>query len=365
MSYRLRKRVENILDHQESDRVPYCAIHIPFSDDPTDEIIELVDSLDISEDQRTMCLEGDFAGVRIEPEPNIDIFRPFFDDIPKETIISYWGYGSFPLRTNEGYAAGNKMYHPLANLNTIDELKEFPFPDISHSGADSGLEEEVSNLKKKEYIVLGQMSQTILETAYRLRGIPQLMIDFYERPIYVDLLFTKIMEQRLFQAKRMAEAGVDILRLGDDIATQTSLLVSPKLYRERIKLFHAAVIKSARDINPEIRIKYHSDGALTPLLPDLIDIGVNIINPVQPECMDLTEIKKNYGEELVLWGCMPVQSLFENGSRKDIIDYIDFIMREIALGGGVVIKFINFLATKKSKENLGIFLDILYEKGKY
>jgi uroporphyrinogen decarboxylase len=191
------------------------------------------------------------------------------------------------------------------------------------------------------------------------------MMDFYERPKYVDFLFSKILEQRLFQARRMAQAGVDLIRMGDDIATQTSLIVGPQLYRERIKPFHAAVIRAVREIDPKIRMQYHSDGALTPLLPDLVDIGISVINPVQPECMDLRTIKKDFGRDLVLWGCMPVQSLFVHGSATEVSEYLDFFMREIAPGGGVVAEFTNFIATEKSKENLRTFFELFYEKGKY
>jgi uroporphyrinogen decarboxylase len=365
MAYRSRERVERVLNHREADRVPFCAFHAPFFDEPQPEIVELVDELGLSNDHRAMCLEGDFAGVRADPAPHTEIFRPFLGDIPVDAEISFWGYATSPLRTAEGYEAGNRIYHPLACIDTLEELKEFPFPDVIRSGADEGLEGKVAALKEGEYTVLGQMSATVLETAYYLRGIPRLMLDFYERPEYVDYLFARIAEQRIFQARRMAEAGVDILRIGDDIATQNSLLVSPALYRERIKPFHAAVIRSARTVNPSIRVKYHSDGALLPLLPDLIDIGVDIINPVQPECMDLPAIKKVYGGKLVLWGCMPVQSLFANGSRNDVAAHVDFLMEKIAPHGGMVIKFTNFLFTERSRENLAVFFEMFYEKGRY
>jgi len=244
-------------------------------------------------------------------------------------------------------------------------LKGYPFPDLAGSGADRDLEVKVSALKKDGYTVLGQMSQTILETSYNMRGLGQLMIDFYERSSYVDFLFEKIAEQRRFQARRFAEAGVDVLRIGDDIATQKSLLVSPELYRERIKPLHASIIAEARAVNPRIQVKYHSDGRLTPLLPDLIEIGVTIINPVQPECMDLAEIKRDFGNALTLWGCMPVQSVFAHGSRDDVLRHIEFLMEVVAPNGGFVAKFTNFLITEKSLENLGVFFEIFYKTGRY
>jgi uroporphyrinogen decarboxylase len=118
-------------------------------------------------------------------------------------------------------------------------------------------------------------------------------------------------------------------------------------------------------VNPDIEVKYHSDGALTPLLPDLIDIGVTIINPVQPECMDLAEIKQEYGKDLTLWGCIPVQSLFAGGSRKEILSFLRFLMDEIAVDGGLVVKFTNFLATPQSLATLRVFFETFYDLGRY
>ena len=358
MAYRNRERVKSILAHRQADRVPYCAI-------VDSQIRGVVDELGPDADHRAFCLEGDFAMVVIEPDIDIDGFAPYFDHLPDDVEFSYWGIGHQPQKTQEGWHAGHRMFHPLAEVDSIEGLRSYRFPDIAASGADEGLEEKVRSLKDKGYTVLGQMSQTVLETAYSMRSIPKLMMDFYERPHYVDFLFERIAEQRRFQARRFAEAGVDILRIGDDIATQTGLIVSPDLYRKRIKPFHTSIVAEAQAVIPGIPVKYHSDGNLTALLPDLIEIGVSIINPVQPECMNLVEIKREFGKDLTLWGCVAGQSIFAHGSRDDVQHHLEFLMENIAVGGGFVVKFTNFLITEKSLENLKVFFEIFYEMGKY
>ncbi len=358
MGYRCRDRVRRILSHREADRVPYRAISSP-------QIRELVDRLDFRESHREFCLEGDFAAVTIEPAADVKVFNPYFDRLEDDVKLSCWGIGQRALTTQDGCHAGYQMFHPLERVDSLSGLKEFPFPDISRSGADEGLEEKVRALKDQGYTVIGQMSQTILETAYNMRSMPKLMMDFYERPEYVEYLFSAIAEQRRFQSRRFAEAGVDILRIGDDIASQTGLIVGPELYRERIKPFHSSVIKEARSLVPDLPVKYHSDGELTALLPDLLEIGVTIINPVQPECMDLREVKTRFGKDLTLWGCMPVQSVFAHGSQDDVLRHVDFLMEEISVDGGLVLTFTNFLATAKSLENMGVFFKAFYEKGGY
>jgi uroporphyrinogen decarboxylase len=358
MAYRSRERVARILAHQEADRVPYRSIRIRA-------IKSFVNSMGMTPEHRAFCLEGDFAIVLIDHPGDGGLFEPYVGDIPENASVSCWGYCSIPQKTEHGWHAGYQHLHPLADLHSVEDLRNYPFPDFARSGADMGLEEKVRDLKAEGYTVLGQMSQTVLETAYIMRGLPQLMLDFYERPRYVDFLFQKIAEQRLFQARRYAEADVDILRIGDDIATQENLMVSLELYRERIKPLHASIVAAARAVNPDIQVKYHSDGNLTALLPDLIDIGVTIINPVQPECMDLLETKREFGRDLTLWGCMPVQSTFAYGSREDVLRHLRLLMEHIAPEGGFVAGFINFLATQKSLRNLGVFLEFFYEIGRY
>ena len=358
--HRSRERVRKILSHQEADRVPYCSFWMR---DPL--IRNVVDSMNLAPDHRAFCIEGEFDIVCIELKAERAAFAPYLPDLPTEAELSDWGVGSLRQHTSEGYNAGAKIFHPLAEVNSVHELRKYPFPDYAGRHADRGLEKQVQALKQAGFTVLGQMSQTILETAYCLRGIEQLMLDFYDRPEYVEGLFEAIAARRRFQARRFAEAGVDILRIGDDIATQRGLLVSPALYRERIKPFHASVIAAARAVNPGIQVKYHSDGKLTALLPELIDIGVNIINPVQPECMPLLETKRNFGKHLTLWGCIPVQSVWAHGSRADIVKHLRFLMDEIAPGGGFVVRFTNFLATEKSLENLKTFFELFYAMGLY
>jgi uroporphyrinogen decarboxylase len=359
MAYRNRDRVQKILNHESADRVPYLAMGL------FDFRTEIADRLNLTGDHRTFCVEGDFSYARIAPPFDLTDFKPYFSELPDGVVFNEWGIGELPQKSAEGYHAGNKMFHPLATVDTIDELKAFPFPDFSNSGADEGLEQNVQTLKDQGYTVIGGISRTILETAYGMRGIPELFADFYERPKYVEILFERIFEQRLFQARRFAEAGVDIIALGDDIATQTGLMISLDMYRQRIKPLHAAVIAQARQITPNIFVNYHSDGKLTPLLPDLIDIGVTSINPVQAECMNLVDIKRIFGKDLTLWGCLPVQSIFAHGSHDDIRRHCEFLMEEIATEGGLVVDFINFVGTDISLGNAEYFIKLFYEMGQY
>ena len=209
--------------------------------------------------------------------------------------------------------------------------------------------------------MVGAMSQTILETAYLMRGMEQLFVDLFERPDYVEALFAVLGDWRRFQARAFAAAGVDVLRLGDDIATQEGLMVGLDTYRRFIRPHHAAVIAAARQANPAVDVLYHSDGDLTRLLPDLIDIGVTAVNPVQAECMDLRRVKREFGRHLTLWGCMPVQSTYAHGAAADVQKHLRLLMQDIAPGGGLVAQFYNMLQTPRVVANVRCFLAAFHD----
>ena len=353
---RNRERTLRGLSHQPTDRLLWDSIGSAHSG----EVARLVESLALPDDVCAHFREGDFAYLMFGTVEDRERFAAYLPGLPAEARVSEWGVGSRDLKTAEGHHAGHFDYRPLANVDTVEGLADFPFPDFTEPWQHADLEAKVAAAKAEGYVVVGQMSQTILETAYLMRGMERLFADFYERPAYVYRLFAEIAARRCFQARRFAEAGVDVLRLGDDIATQEGLIVGPRLYRVAIKPFHAAVIAAAREVAPALPVLYHSDGKLTGLLPDLIDVGVNAINPVQPECMDTLETKREFGRDLVLWGCCPVQSVYAFGTRADVESHVR-LLRDVGAEGGLVVQFYNMILTPTVKDNLRVFFEVFGE----
>jgi uroporphyrinogen decarboxylase len=360
VSYQSRERVARILAHQQADRVPFCTSHPPDAG-----FVEVIDSLDLSADQRACYMEGDFKYIVFRHRPSRETYLSYLPGLPGSAALNEWGVGEVALYTEEGYVAGRTRYHPLAGLNTVAELEKYPWPDFTDPKVHTHLEEEVQATKARGFTTIGQMSQTILETAYCMRGMEQLFVDLHERPDYTDFLFEKLAERRRFQARRFIEAGIDIIRIGDDIATQHSLIVGPELYRRRLKPFHASVIDAARQAKPGVPVLYHSDGKLTGLLPDLIEAGVTGIHPVQAECMDLAAAKRDFGRQLLFWGCLPTQSIFAHGTGDQVRKYLRYIMEAGAPGGGLVVEFYNALPTPKLMDNVRIFYEEFYDLARY
>lgn len=357
MAIRSRERTCRILRNDAPGRVAYDALG-------GEAVGAVIDSLDLPDEWREYFRSGDIRYVGLEPpRGDLAVFGEYLCGLPEDAEVSCWGVGRIALQSPEGHHAGHRYWNPLADVDTVDELARYPFPDLSAVKTPERLRAEVMALQEQGFTVVGNMSQTILETAYLMRGIDRLMVDFYVRPEYVELLFTRLSEQRIVQAGLFAEAGVDAIRIGDDIATQQGLLVSPQLYRERIKPHHKAAIDVAREIIPDLHVEYHSDGRLNDLLDDLIEIGVTSINPVQPECMDLREISRQYGDRLVLWGCTAVQSTYAHGTPEDIKRETRELLERVASGHGLIIQFMNIILTPTVLRNLGAFFEQFSECG--
>lgn len=237
--------------------------------------------------------------------------------------VGEWGVGQIPGSEHHFI----RIAHPLALLRATAELDSYPWPDLSRPERHEHLEAEVNALHARGLFAIGFMEWTIFELAWHLRGMERFFTDLVEMPAFATALLDRITAARCFQAARYAEAGVDLIKIGDDVGTQRAMLMSPATYREWLKPRHASVIAAARSSRPDVLVSYHSDGDCLAIIPDLIEIGVNVLNPVQPECMDLRAIRREFGRDLVFWGGIGTQTTMPFGSsgqvRADVWDAIE------------------------------------------
>jgi len=135
----------------------------------------------------------------------------------------------------------------------------------------------------------------------------------------------------------LAGLGVDILWLGDDFGTQESLIVSPEIWREFFKPRYARLIEAFKNVKSDVKIAYHSDGNIEKLLPEYIDIGVDILNAVQPKSMDPAHLKRRFGANLSYWGTLDIQETFPFGTPEDVEKEIAERIRTVAPNGGLIL----------------------------
>ena len=124
---------------------------------------------------------------------------------------------------------------------------------------------------------------------------------------------------------------------GDDVGTQKALMVGEDIWRQWIKPATAATIAAAKAVNPQVLAMYHSDGVIDPIIPELIEIGVEVLNPVQPECMDPVAVKQQYGHVLSFLGTIGTQSVMPFGTARQVRDTVARMIETVGAGGGLAI----------------------------
>jgi len=224
--------------------------------------------------------------------------------------------------------------NPLSKASSIEDLKKFPFPDVSRSYLPAGLKEQVDALHMRGLAAGGNLPHLggeLFEAAWRLRGLENFLIDLIERPDWAHYLLDRLTDLAQRNAETLARAGIDVLSLDDDIGMPVTMMISPTLWRTFLSPRMALIIQAARQINPSIRVLYHSDGYYEPIIHDLMQIGVDAINPIQPDHMDPERIRLKFGTEIVLWGTIGTQTAFSFNTpdqlRQEVKDRVEGLGR--------------------------------------
>lgn len=277
-----------------------------------------------------------------------------------------WGVGYIPTASKDprhshllGFA------YPMRNLKTVKELKNYPFSDYEADYRHKHLEEEVKKIHKKNLCATGGMAMTIFEVSWQLTGMDKLFFDFVEDKPFAKYLLDYITEMRKFQIRRFAEAGVDHIHLGDDMGTERGMLISPEMWREWFKGRMKSIISAAKKINPEVIISYHSDGNIEKIIPELIEIGIDVLNPVQPECMDPAKLKRKYGDKLAFWGTVGIQTTMPFGTPEEVKRVVRKRIETVGKNGGLLIAPTHVLEPEVPWKNILAFFEAVEEFGGY
>jgi len=285
-----------------------------------------------------------------EPERKPD-FSIYFKDIvkPENSFINSLGVLEIPA----------KFYHftgyisPLRNVKSISEIESFPFPNTNQF-KEEGLKEKVENAHKEGKVVYGSIGH-MYESAWQIRGYQEFLMDMIERPDWCEYILDKITERNISLAKIYAKIGVDAIFTGDDVANQKTLMFSKEMWRKFIKKRWEKVYSAAKSIKPDIQIWYHSDGNIYEIIPELIEIGVTILNPLQPECMDIIKIKKEYGRKIVFDGTIGTQSTMPFGTPDEVRKVVYERKRELGYDGALIISPTHILEPEVPIENISAF----------
>lgn len=219
----------------------------------------------------------------------------------------WWGVG-FDIE-EEGYYTA---YNPLADSKDLDA---FPWPDPNDSRL---LDEAIKKMNADggQHFVVPNFGWALFERAWSLRGFDTLLLDMAIDPDFVEDLLECVTEIQLQLIRRYVIMGVDGGYFGDDYGAQVNLLFSPDMWRKMIKPRLARLFAPFREAG--LPILMHSDGQIGPILPDLVEIGLTTLNPVQPEVLDHDWLKSTFGEQLAYYGGISTQTVLPYGSPAEV-----------------------------------------------
>jgi len=269
--------------------------------------------------------------------------------------------------------AGSAYYEithsPLQDAS-LDDIASYPWPNVAHPSRFQGLRAKARAIHDAGYAVVALSGVSPFEYCYMLRGVEQWFADLAADPEFAQALLRKVTDLQCAAAVGLLEeAGdeVDVLITGDDLGSQSAPLISPRMYRKLIKPYHAELM-SAIKRRTKAKIFYHSDGDIYPLIGDLIDIGVDLLNPVQVsagEMGDTARLKKMFGDRLSFCGAIDSQEVLPNGTPDDVRREVRHRIADLAPGGGYILASVHCLQPDVPPENVIAMFDEALSAGRY
>lgn len=312
-----RERVRAAIHHQKVDRIPMfmdCT-----TTDVTEAVIKAAGYSDEEEMHQKLHIDCRWCVCMDDFSP-VNVYE-------NGTYRDMWGieksmYGGIPVS------------HPLAHLNSLGDLERYehwPSPD------DIDYDKYIARMKQfSEYAVFGGMWSPFLEQATMLVGMENLMVMMYDDPELVEALLDKVLAFYLECNRRMFEKAEDLMQIffmGDDYGTQRSLLYGPEQFRQFIK----PRLKKLYDLAKSYGyiVQQHSCGSVVRIIPDLIEIGLNGLHPIQVSAtgMELSALKEQFGEQLYFAGSMDAMHLLIDGTDEEVEDRIRNTMELFDHGG--------------------------------
>lgn len=197
----------------------------------------------------------------------------------------------------------------------------------------------------------------IFERAWSLRGMEQVLTDMIDNPEFVHKLLNAILEANMANLDVALKQDIDCVFFGDDWGSQSGLIMGPGLWREFIKPITAKMYGRVRDAGKYVAI--HSCGDVKMILPDLVEIGLNLFNPFQPETMDIFETKKKYYGSLAFYGGISVQNLLPHGTTEQVRSETSYLLQELGKGGGYVASPSHDIPSDVPAENIAALIETL------
>jgi len=287
-------------------------------------------------------------------------------DLPDGSFIDNWGI-------HWSQSAGSlysEIIDPPLRSARIEDIERYPWPDLTHPDRFRGLRAKAQAIQEAGFAVVALSGVSPFEYCYLLRGVENWFNDLAGDPDFAQALLRKVSQVQGAAALRiLEEAGdyIDVLVTGDDLGSQNAPLMSPRMYRKLVKPFHAELLSMIKS-RTKARIFYHSDGDVYPLIGDLIEIGVDLLNPVQVsarEMGDTARLKKEFGKQLSFCGAIDTQEVLPHGKMEDVRQEVRRRIRDLGPGGGYILAAVHCIQPDVPPENVVAMLEEAVLTGRY
>lgn len=255
-------------------------------------------------------------------------------------------------------------FHPIT---CEEDLKNYEWPDPNDSAILDPIDDLVAKYQD-DYFIMVDMSSTLIEAAYaHIVGTQNFFLMMFDRPDLIAAVLDGLTEYYTEIGKNIIKKGVDMVRVGDDVGAQQAMMISPTQWRELAKPRFKYMFDSWRKENPDIYIKLHSCGDYSPIIPDEIELGVDLSGLMQPTGgnKDQVGLKKKYGNDIAFVGGFDVQNLLPRGQVEDIRKGVLEVMQNLAVGGGYIFSPSHYILADVPVQNIYAMLEAQRDFGTY
>lgn len=243
---------------------------------------------------------------------------------------------------------------PLRDAMSVDDLKQFPWPEPDWWDF-SSLPQAIRQVDPERKLYLRFRIGSVFELAWQIRGMQEFLMDLAsqpEIPMYIMERLTEVHVENLKRVLAIAGDDLDMVYYYDDVATARSLMISPSMYRDMVRPCHARIIEVAKKYAKPVM--YHCDGAIAHLIPDLIELGVNLLNPIQPDSpgMECERLKRDFGGKMAFHGGIDIIKTLPRGTVQDVRDEVQERVHVLGENGGYVMCSSHHIQSDTPIENI-------------
>lgn len=380
-----RERILKSINHEEPDRVPFDLAGSTWSgitntayqnlrkhlglNSAEPDWSDVIQQIVVPSEEILTELNVDTRGVFPLTSHNWDVYSKLKDEGNYFVYFDEWGFTHhFPKK---GYWF-SLVKHSMDKIDFDNEgiIENYPWPDAGNKQRFAGMREKAIQFRNQDKIVMTKgLCAGLFEMHQRVRGMENAMLDPFLFPVNSDKLVGKLADLKIeFWDSLLDEIGdvVDIVGEGDDYGTQQSQLISPDQFREYYKPHFTRLLKFIRGKAPNVKLLFHSCGNVRPIIPDMIEMGVDLLNPVHITAtgMEPVQLKKDFGKDIVFWGGgVDTQHILPVGTPAQVKEDVKRNIEALAPGGGFVFCTVHNIQAEVPPQNIMAMIEALREIG--